>query len=63
LEQQSELAVQLAPLPEQDDEQKGEPVQFESAQSVNPSQSLSTPSLHTSVVGTQVAPRKGATEL
>ena len=61
-EQHWEFAVQLAPLPPQ--EQEGEPEQFESAQSVNPSQSLSTPSLQTSVEGTQVLPaRKGATEL
>ena len=60
LEQQSELDVQEAPAGEH--RQAGKLEQFGSAQSMRPSQSLSMPSLQTSVTGAQVpGSRKGFT--
>jgi hypothetical protein len=60
--QQSALTVQELPTAPQPLTQFGAVEQFESAQSVAPSQSLSIPSLQTSVVGEQAVPRKGETE-
>ena len=54
-EQQSEFTVQPPPTGVQG--QDGDPTQFESAQSMAVSQSLSMPSLQISVDGTQVVPR------
>src|SRR6185503_16671558 len=61
-EQQSEFTLHDAPLGLQLLTQDGWLAQFESAQSVAPSQSLSMPSVQTSVVGVQVAPRNGWTD-
>jgi hypothetical protein len=57
-------AVQVAPAGEQVPHD-GLPLQFESAQSMAPSQSLSTPSLQTSATGVQppLGDRYGATEV
>ena len=63
-EQQSLLFVQEEPTGLQVGEQDGDDEQFGSAQSVNPSQSLSAPSLQTSATGVQPPPgaRNGCTE-
>ena len=63
LEQQSEFTVHEAPAGLQLGEHAGLVLQFESAQSTRPSQSLSIPSVQTSVVGVQPDPRKGSTEV
>ena len=62
-EQHSELLVQEAPEGLHVGVQKGDVAQFGSAQSTRPSQSLSIPSLQTSVTGVQVpGSRNGFTE-
>lgn len=65
--QHCELAVQVAPdgRSVHPPVQAGLALQFESAQSVKPSQSLSTPSVQTSADGVQppAGSRNGATEL